>query len=118
MKARLREDARTVYEAGGISPETPFGIELIDAFHREENTMATYNGRLWLAVVGFVLMTLRPASAADPIIGTWKLDVGSSKFVVAPPKEQTEVYRETDSGEIEMRLTRLQSDSKSTSTTL
>jgi hypothetical protein len=63
-------------------------------------------------------MTLRPASAADPIIGTWKLDVGSSKFVVAPPKEQTEVYRETDSGEIEMRLTRLQSDGKSTSTTL
>ena len=80
--------------------------------------MATNNGRLWLVAIGFGVMTLRPAIAADPIIGKWKLDVGSSKFVVAAPREQTEVYRETDSGEIEMRLTRVQGQGKSTTTTL
>jgi hypothetical protein len=66
----------------------------------------------------FGIMTLAPAIAGDPIVGTWKLDVGSSKFVLPPPKEQTEVYRELASGEIEMVLTRVQSDGKSTSTTL
>ena len=46
--------------------------------------------------------------AADPIIGTWKLNIEKSKFSSAKhpmldltdPKEQTEVYRELDSGRI------------------
>jgi hypothetical protein len=48
--------------------------------------------------------------AADPIIGTWKLNIEKSKFSSArhamldltAPKEQTEVYRELDSGRIEL----------------
>lgn len=80
--------------------------------------MAINNGWLWLAAIGFGMMTLTPAFAADPIVGTWKLDVGSSRFVLPPPKEQTEVYRETASGEIELVLIRVQRDGKSTSTTL
>jgi len=42
--------------------------------------------------------------AADPIIGTWKLNVAKSKFPSPQlaPKEQTEVYRETGDGQIEL----------------
>ncbi len=90
----------------------------MDAALTAEDIMAINNGWLWLIAAGFGMMTLRLAIAADPIIGTWKLDVGSSKFVLPPPKEQTEVYRETDSGEIEVVLTRVQSDGTSTSITL
>jgi hypothetical protein len=63
-------------------------------------------------------MPIMPAMAADPIIGTWKLDLGNSKFAIPPPKEQTEVYREVDSGEIQFVLTRVQSDGASKSTEL
>ena len=58
--------------------------------------MAINNGWLLLIAFGLEVMTLRPAIASDPIIGTWKLDVGSSKFVLPPPKEQTELYLETE----------------------
>jgi hypothetical protein len=71
-----------------------------------------------VGVLGIMIITATPAIAADPIVGTWKLDVGSSKFFLPPPMEQTEVYRELASGEIEMVLTRVQSDGKSASTTL
>ena len=48
--------------------------------------------------------------AADPIIGTWKLNIAKSKFSSAkhpmlnltPPKEQTEIYRELDSNQVEL----------------
>jgi hypothetical protein len=48
--------------------------------------------------------------AADPIIGTWKLNIAKSKFSSAKhsmlkmtaPKEQTEVYKELDSGMVEL----------------
>lgn len=80
--------------------------------------MRSKYGWLGLVVILFEMMTLTQASAADPIVGTWKLDVGSSKFVLPPPKEQTEVYRELASGDIEMVLTRVQSDGNSTSITL
>jgi hypothetical protein len=48
--------------------------------------------------------------AADPIIGTWKLNIAKSTFPSnAPPapKEQIEAYRHLDTGEIELtyRLT-------------
>ncbi len=45
--------------------------------------------------------------AADPIIGTWKLNVAKSKFP-SPQlifKEQTEVYREIGNGQIELTYT-------------
>ncbi len=48
--------------------------------------------------------------AADPIIGSWKLNIAKSKFSSAKhsmlnltaPKEQTEVYRELDSDMVEL----------------
>ena len=53
-----------------------------------------------------------PSRAADPITGTWKLDVRASRFVkFEAPKEQTESYKELASGEIEMILTRVAKDS-------
>jgi hypothetical protein len=70
-----------------------------------------------MEVLGMAMTTI-PAIAADPIIGTWKLDVGSSKFVLPPPKEQTEVYKELASGEIGLVLTRVQSVGAATSTQL
>jgi hypothetical protein len=63
-------------------------------------------------------LTLMPLRAADPITGTWKLDVRKSKFVERPPKEETETYRELVSGDIEMVLTRTQQDGASTIVTL
>jgi hypothetical protein len=47
--------------------------------------------------------------AADPIIGTWKLNLAKSKF--APnqpdiPKSGTEAYREVEGGQIELTVTR------------
>ena len=42
--------------------------------------------------------------AADPIIGTWKLNISESK-ADASIREQVEVYRELDSGQIELTLT-------------
>ena len=56
-------------------------------------------------------MMVTPSRAADPITGTWKLDVRASRFVkFEAPKEQTESYKELASGEIEMILTRVAKD--------
>jgi len=56
-------------------------------------------------------MMVTPSRAADPITGTWKLDVRASTFVkFEAPKEQTESYKELASGEIEMILTRVAKD--------
>jgi len=56
-------------------------------------------------------MMVTPSRAADPITGTWKLDVKASRFVkFEAPKEQTESYNELASGEIEMILTRVAKD--------
>jgi hypothetical protein len=51
--------------------------------------------------------------AADPIIGTWKLNMDKStgsQPAAAPMKEQIEVYRELDSGQIEYSSTRIGAD--------
>lgn len=49
--------------------------------------------------------------AADPIIGTWKLNVAKSKIPQSEssPKEQTEIYREVGSN-IEFSVTTTQTD--------
>jgi hypothetical protein len=79
--------------------------------------------RLCAALLNILMaltMTASAAMAAEPIAGTWKLDVANSKFAsfISPPKEQTEVYRELASGEIEMVLTRVTSQGATTSTRL
>jgi hypothetical protein len=52
----------------------------------------------------FLLIAIGPAGlswAADPIIGTWKLDVKKSR-IAQMPRELTDVYRETETGTIEL----------------
>lgn len=46
--------------------------------------------------------------AADPIVGTWKLNLTQSEFPRADlqPKNHVEVYRRTGSGRVELTLTR------------
>ena len=55
---------------------------------------------LFLAVLGLASSLW----AADPIIGSWKVNIAKSKFPSpqSAPEEQTEVYRETGDGQIEL----------------
>ena len=61
-----------------------------------------------------MLTSVAPAWAADPIIGTWKLDVAESTFSTAmqdmPPKELVEVIREVEGDRIELAQTGTQAD--------
>jgi hypothetical protein len=73
-----------------------------------------------IVALGLTIGTALAARAADPIVGTWKLDVSKSKLVasLSPPKAQTEVYRELASGQIELELTRVNNEGASTSVIL
>src|SRR5437868_985042 len=73
-----------------------------------------------IMALGVTTIMVSPGIAADRIAGIWKLDVAGSKFAsfISPPKEQTEVYRELASGEIELVLTRVTSEGVTTSTRL
>ena len=54
--------------------------------------------------------------AADPIIGTWKLNVEKSKFQSNDsmvPKEMTETYRELSNGQIELSVNFISKDGSS-----
>ena len=56
--------------------------------------------------------------AADPSVGTWKLNIAKSKFALdqkVTPKEGTVVVRELASGELELTLTRTMTDGSQTS---
>ena len=56
-----------------------------------------------------------PAFAADPVIGTWKLDVTKSTFALGPaPIAMTRVYSESN-GLYELKITTTASDGKITS---
>jgi hypothetical protein len=63
---------------------------------------------LFLAVIGLT----SPVWAADPIIGTWKLNLAESKFPATEvmPKERTEVYRELDVDLIEFTATGIEAN--------
>jgi hypothetical protein len=66
---------------------------------------------LTLAAVGF---------AADPLVGTWKLDVMSSKYPpgARPPKELTEIYAERDSTTMAFTANRVSATGVSSSGTI
>lgn len=70
-----------------------------------------------LLIYGCGIMVM-PLRAADRITGTWKLDVGSSKFVGSPPKEHLETYSELATGDIQMVLSRTQKEGAPTTTRL
>ena len=54
--------------------------------------------------------------AADPIIGTWKLNIAKSTFSPNVPavKENTDVYREIEGGQIELTYTATEKDGSAT----
>jgi hypothetical protein len=63
---------------------------------------------LFLALIALA----SPVWAADPIIGTWKLNLSESKFPATEvmPKERMEVYRELDVDEMEFTATGVEAD--------
>ena len=65
-------------------------------------------------LVAVLLASAAPARAADPIIGTWKLDVAESTFSPAmqdvPPQELIEVIREVGGDRIELAQNGTQED--------
>jgi hypothetical protein len=72
-----------------------------------------------LALLAFASSAL----AADPIVGTWSLNIPQSKFspVLAaltqqqPPKERTETYREIEGDQIEFSTREIRADGSSVS---
>ena len=67
------------------------------------------------ATIILILALVSVATAADPIIGTWKLNLAKSKFATqrSAPKELTEVYREIDGNQIEFTATAILADGSS-----
>ena len=66
-------------------------------------------------IILIVTMLFLPSTlwAADPIIGTWKLNIEKSKLQTIP-KEQTETYRELADGRIELTYQNIEKDGSST----
>jgi hypothetical protein len=54
----------------------------------------------------------------DPIVGTWKLNRSQSTQAPDMPKEQTEIYRESKPGQLELTLSRVTTDGGSTTVIL
>jgi hypothetical protein len=61
----------------------------------------------------FVLAMATVAVAANPFVGTWKLNVAKSKFSKTGPKEWTDVYREIEGDTIEVTVNIVMSDGSS-----
>jgi|1185.fasta_scaffold168851_1 hypothetical protein len=66
--------------------------------------------------LALTLFCASAAMAADPIIGTWKLDLSKSKLDPSESslKAQTEVYEELAAARIRMELTRINKEGAST----
>jgi hypothetical protein len=66
--------------------------------------------------IAVLLILATAVFAADPIIGSWKLNIAKSTFASnAPPapKEQTEAYRYLNTGEIELTYKSIEKDGTS-----
>jgi hypothetical protein len=63
---------------------------------------------LWMICGTLGAQTTPTINAADPIIGTWKLNLGKSKYTVRAPAPvvHVEAYSITSDGHIEMTLSR------------
>ena len=51
--------------------------------------------------------------AADPFVGTWKLNLAQSKFSRSAPKEWTDVYREVEGDKLEVTAKMIMADGSS-----
>jgi hypothetical protein len=72
--------------------------------------------KLLSLVMVIAVFCAAPALAADPIIGTWKLNVSKSKFGDAPLKAGTRVYTESN-GLYTLEQKQTGADGKETSNT-
>lgn len=59
---------------------------------------ATPTPRLLTAAALCVLVSVVSAQDADPLAGTWQLNVAQSKYATAPPKSQTTTLRAVGGG--------------------
>jgi hypothetical protein len=74
-------------------------------------------------IIALVLATAVAAVAADPIIGTWKLNIAKSKFSSiyyssrkrTVPKEKVEAYREIEGDQLELAGKEIGTDGSSSS---
>ena len=65
---------------------------------------------LTLRLAAAIMGTAAIAWAADPVVGTWKLNVSKSKFIPGPaPKESTRVYEARPEG-IKVTVKTVQAD--------
>ena len=56
-------------------------------------------GTFAAAVLLLPCLHIRAAESADPILGTWKLNLYKSKYIPGPaPRSQTRTYRQTPNG--------------------
>jgi hypothetical protein len=64
------------------------------------------------ATITFILALATAAAAADPIIGSWKLNVAKSYFADKQwiPKQKTVIYRELNPGQIELTVKGTEAD--------
>ena len=87
------------------------GVREVPSHERHNSGAFRTCGVLLVAVM---LASVTPAWAADPIIGTWKLDVANSTFSAAmqdvPPKELVEVIREVEGDRLELAQNGTQED--------
>ena len=68
---------------------------------------------LFLAVT--LLSAASLARAADPILGTWTLDTGKSKYTSQPaPKSETRTYSQSDDGTISLTAQTVEADGHET----
>jgi hypothetical protein len=59
-----------------------------------------------------------PAAEMDPVLGTWKLNVGQSKFSPGPaPKSQTRTYKDSN-GSTALNWTQVAADGKETTVSM
>jgi opacity protein-like surface antigen len=66
-------------------------------------------------IAGGLSSVVMAAGAADPVLGTWKLDTANSKFTPGPaPKSQTRTYAETAQGTV-MKFTGVAANGSPTS---
>jgi riboflavin biosynthesis pyrimidine reductase len=67
-----------------------------------------------LRMLAVVLVTSAIAWSADPVVGTWKLNVSKSKFIPGPaPKQETRVY-EAQAGGIKVTVRTVEADGHTT----
>ncbi len=78
--------------ARGLSPLSTDSAVWIDAYRRKCSHRAVKTNRTTLAAVALLLIATATTFAANPLMGTWKLNEGKSKFPAGATKNTTVTY--------------------------